>query len=401
MGDQLANIQNKLADTGIEINTSRNKGIEILVTPQNKEQLSDIVKLLAAMRVAIVPIGTGSHLKVNVQQDKQQRVTVGVSTAKLNRIEELEKENMSFKVQAGMIAADLNKELSKSGLFIPLSGLSIRNRTIGGLVAENASGWEAYTYGSLRDNILGMEVILPSGEVIRVGGKTIKNVSGYELSSLFAGSMGTLGIIYSITFHAKPKKEQCLAVIGADSMGHILEIAENIRNNKNIFPASIHILKNYINDHIVHLVVDIRGSKSTIKRQIEEIMKISAQRCTLLNEVSALADFWSKIGDCQAILDKTPFQKIYVDRRYIRKFGELIESLQPEQCLLDLCTGYGYIYATEPLLQQFLQQARSGSDELIFTAAQHKIPYIFRLIKETVDPNNIMFPCSPLSEEAM
>jgi len=122
----------------------------------------------------------------------------------MNKILEIETESMCAVVQPGVVNADLQKEVARYGLMYPPDPASMFVSTMGGNVALNAGGPRGVKYGVTRDYLLGMEVVLPSGEVIRTGGKTLKNVTGYDLTRLMCGSEGTLGIITEITVRLVP-----------------------------------------------------------------------------------------------------------------------------------------------------------------------------------------------------
>jgi glycolate oxidase len=131
---------------------------------------------------------------------------IALSLTRMDRILEIDEENMTVAVEAGVVIADLEKEVGKMGLFYPPDPSSNRQSTIGGNVACNAGGPRCLKYGVTGDYVLGLTVVLASGEVLRTGGKPIKNVVGYDLTSLFVGSEGTLGIVTEVLLRliAKP-----------------------------------------------------------------------------------------------------------------------------------------------------------------------------------------------------
>ena len=125
----------------------------------------------------------------------------------MNKILEIDKANRVAVVQPGVINMEFQKELAKQGLYYPPDPGSMAVSTMGGNVAENAGGPRAVKYGVTKDYLLGVEVVLASGEILRTGGKTLKNVSGYNLTQLFCGSEGTLGLITEMTFKLIPLPE--------------------------------------------------------------------------------------------------------------------------------------------------------------------------------------------------
>ncbi|UCE08528.1 MAG: FAD-binding oxidoreductase, partial [bacterium] len=128
-----------------------------------------------------------------------------ISLNRLNKIIEHEVVDLIITVEAGVTFSQLQKFLTVYRQFLPLDPINTNQRTLGGIVATNSAGPLRLQYGSCRDLILGLKVVLPDGTIIRTGGKTVKNVAGYDLSKLFIGSMGTLGVITEITFKLSPR----------------------------------------------------------------------------------------------------------------------------------------------------------------------------------------------------
>jgi glycolate oxidase len=123
---------------------------------------------------------------------------------RLGRILEIDRENMCAVVQPGVVNADLQKEVEQYGLMYPPDPASMFVSTIGGNVALNAAGPRGVKYGATKDYLLGLQVVLPTGDIIRTGGKTLKNVSGYDLTRLMCGSEGTLGVITEVVVRLIP-----------------------------------------------------------------------------------------------------------------------------------------------------------------------------------------------------
>ncbi len=128
-----------------------------------------------------------------------------LSLLRMNRIVEIDEKNMQVVVEPGVVSADLQKELNRHNLFFPPDPSSTVESTLGGNVAENAGYTRAVKYGVTRDYILGLEAVLPGGEIINVGGRTIKNVTGYDLVALLTGSEGTLAVVTGIILKVLPK----------------------------------------------------------------------------------------------------------------------------------------------------------------------------------------------------
>lgn len=174
---------------------------DAVVFPDTATEISEILKLANDQGFPVVPRGAGSGFTggaVPIQGG------VVLSLERMNRIIHVDEPDLVAIVEPGVVTADLYEETSKRGLFFPPDPASQEFSTIGGNVAECAGGMRAFKYGVTRDYVLGLEVVLPTGEILKTGGKTMKNVVGYDLMRLFVGSEGTLGIITEIILKLIP-----------------------------------------------------------------------------------------------------------------------------------------------------------------------------------------------------
>jgi glycolate oxidase len=165
---------------------------DVVVLPTTTEQVSKVVQLAVEENIPIVPRGMASGLAA---ASIPFSGGIALVLTRMNRILEIDAENRTALVEAGVVTADLQAEVEKTGLFYPPDPSSNRQSTIGGNIACNAGGPRCLKYGVTGDYVLGLTVVLPDGRVLETGGKAIKNVVGYDLNSLFIGSEGTLGII--------------------------------------------------------------------------------------------------------------------------------------------------------------------------------------------------------------
>ena len=165
---------------------------EAVVLPVNTEQVARIVKLANKELIPITPRGAGSGLSGGAIPHLGGIV---ISLEKMNKLLELDKENMVAVVEAGIVTNDLANIVQDEGLFFAGYPMSLQTCVIGGNIAENAGGGKAVKYGVTGRYIYGMELVTPEGDVIQLGGKISKDVSGYDLKSLIIGSEGTLGIV--------------------------------------------------------------------------------------------------------------------------------------------------------------------------------------------------------------
>jgi len=174
---------------------------DAILVPENGEQIAKIMKIANKDNINIIPRGAGTNI---CGSSVAREGGVVMAFHRMNRILEIDKESMCAVVQPGVINGDLQKEVAQYNLMYPPDPASMFVSTIGGNVSLNAGGPRGVKYGVTRDYLLGLEVVLPSGEIIKTGGKTLKNVSGYDLTRLLCGSEGTLGIFTEITLRLVP-----------------------------------------------------------------------------------------------------------------------------------------------------------------------------------------------------
>jgi glycolate oxidase len=173
-----------------------------VVLPASTSEISRIVRACAAQRVPFVPRGAGTGYTGGAVP---LHGGVVISLERMNRILEIDEANLLAVVEPNVINGDLQKAVEARGLFYPPDPASVSISAIGGNVAENAGGPRAFKYGTTKQYVLGLEAVLPTGEIIETGGKTVKNVVGYDLTHLLVGSEGTLAIITKMILRLLPK----------------------------------------------------------------------------------------------------------------------------------------------------------------------------------------------------
>lgn len=169
---------------------------DVVVLPSKTAEVQQIVQLAREHNIAIYPRGAGTNLSGGTIPIKQGLV---LSMQRMNQIVELDQDNLCATVQPGVVIQELNNLIAPHGLLYPPDPGTVATATMGGSVAECSGGLRGLKYGVTKHYVMGMEVVLASGEVFRFGGKTVKNVTAYDFASLFVGSEGTLGIITEIT----------------------------------------------------------------------------------------------------------------------------------------------------------------------------------------------------------
>ncbi len=180
----------------------RGAAADVVVLPANTSEIAGVARLCNETRTPLVARGGGTGFTGGAVP---VRGGVVLSLERLNRILEIDEANLLAVVEPNVITGDLQDAVERIGLFYPPDPASLRQSVIGGNVAECAGGPRAFKYGVTRHYVLGLEAVLPTGEIIRTGGKVVKNVVGYDLTQLLVGSEGTLAIITKIIAAADPK----------------------------------------------------------------------------------------------------------------------------------------------------------------------------------------------------
>ena len=175
---------------------------DVVVLPADAQQVSAIARFCNSTGIPLVPRGGGTGYTGGAVP---VRGGVVVSLERLNRILEVDEANLLAVVEPHVVTGDLQDAVERLGLFYPPDPQSLRTSVLGGNVAQNAGGPRAFKYGVTSQYVLGLEVVLPTGEIVRTGGKTVKNVVGYDLTHLLVGSAGTLAIVTKIVLRLIPK----------------------------------------------------------------------------------------------------------------------------------------------------------------------------------------------------
>ena len=181
---------------------------EAVVFPASTDEVSAIVRLCAEQRKPIVPFGMGSSLEGHVNA-----IHGGVSLdlTRMTRVLRLSPDDLDITVEAGLTRLKLDAHLKNTGLMFPIDPGA--DATLGGMAATRASGTTAVRYGTMRENVLGLTVVLPDGRIVKTGGRARKSSSGFDLTRLFVGSEGTLGVITELTLRLYGRPEAIRAAV--------------------------------------------------------------------------------------------------------------------------------------------------------------------------------------------
>jgi len=251
---------------------------DVVVWPQNAQEISAILKHANEKRIPVTPWSGGSSLEGNPIP-----VQGGILLAlyRLNQVIEVREADLQVVVQPGIIYDELNKKLARYGLFFPPQPGSSDVATIGGMVANNSSGMHAVKYGATKDYVLQLEVVMPTGEILRMGRPVLKSSSGYDLCRLIVGSEGTLGVVTEITLRLRIRPEVMAAVAVFPSMEAAAEAIYAI-NRYGPRPAALELMDPTIArivnqwtgstlDEAPTLVMEFHGLPAGIQQEVELI----------------------------------------------------------------------------------------------------------------------------------
>lgn len=204
------------ADSSGALPRLNGEAAEAIVSPTTEQEAAAIVRDASSEASALVPWGGGTHIEVGNTLRAER--WMALSTGGMRGIVEYSAPDLVITVRAGTALADVSAVLAEQNQFLAIDHPAPRSATIGGIVAANAQGLYRSAYGLPRDQLLGLRVVAGTGEIIKGGGKVVKNVAGYDLCKLFAGSWGTLGLITECTFRTSPlpARRENLAFRAAD-----------------------------------------------------------------------------------------------------------------------------------------------------------------------------------------
>jgi glycolate oxidase FAD binding subunit len=271
-----------------------------IIYPATAEQLSGTIAFAHKHNHRILLCGAGSKLAWGNPTENVQLV---VSTQRLNRLIEHAQGDLTVTVEAGMWFADLQATLAKSGQFLAIDPSYVDTATIGGIVATGNTGSLRQRYNSVRDMCIGISFVRSDGELVKAGGRVVKNVAGYDLMKLLTGSYGTLGAIAQVTFRLYPLAAASATVVLTGNAMAISQARSEILMSS-LTPTRLDLLSGSVIDN---LDID-RGGLGLVAR-FDSIAKSTTQQSDRLAEIAKALDlkvtkiadsdqFWTQLQDC-------------------------------------------------------------------------------------------------------
>ena len=282
--DSVLTKKEDLATYAYDGTTTWSHSPDAVVLPTTTKQISSILALANQNLIPVTPRGSGTNISggsIPIQGG------IVLCTTRMNRVLEINGANLTATVEPGVVLHDFNTLLAKENLFYPPDPQSFLSCTLGGTVAENSGGPLCIKYGVTKQYVLGLEVVLPDGYILNIGGSTVKNRTGYDLVPLFTGSEGTLGIITKIVLRLIPKpaaKKTIIAIF--DNMTLAGKVVSEILANR-IVPAKIEFVDNFVIRRIEEkmkiglpvdantmLLIDADGSPAAVEDEAEQILEL-------------------------------------------------------------------------------------------------------------------------------
>jgi len=299
-----------------------------VVRPADAGEVSAVLQLANRERFPVVPRGAGSGMSGG---SVPVRGGVVLSLERMNRILEIDEQDQIAVVEPGVVTGDLQQAVEKRGLFYPPDPASSRFCTIGGNVAECAGGLRAVKYGVTRDYVLGLEAVMPTGEIIATGTRTLKSVAGYDLTRLIIGSEGTLGIVTKVTLRLLPLPESVRTVLAFFSdLGSAAAAAAQVTAAR-VIPRALEIVDHFALRAVeAHLREDLSAGASALL-----LAEVDGSAVSAAAEAETIAEVMRKAGAVRIETAERPEERerLWKARRAI---SAALYSIKPRKVNEDL-----------------------------------------------------------------
>lgn len=343
---------------------------DVVVFVESIDQVQAVVRLARKYKIPIICRGAGTNV---VGACRAEHGGIVLNFSKMNKILDISLENMTATVQPGVVLGELQKAVDKIGLFYPPDPSNLAVSTIGGSIAQASGGAKTFKYGTTRDYVIDLKVVMADGEILRTGSNTIKNATGYNLNGLFVGSEGTLGIVVEATLKLIPKPEAKRVMMSYfDTVQSAVDAVNSIIEQR-IFPTTLDFMdKNAIQtvekfypagllcDKEAALVVEVDGFENAIEYQQKIIVSILEKCNASAIQYSTNEEEYDKIwrarrssmGACAKLKPNVTTDDVIVPRKNLSKLVLGIREIC-KKYNLDVCmvghVGDGSIHPQIPI----------------------------------------------------
>lgn len=421
---------------------------DAVISPRNTNEVAEIAKICNEHFIPLVPRGSGTNLCGGTCPTEGGLV---ILFKYMNNILEIDEENLTVTVQPGVITLDMINAVEAKGLFYPPDPSSMKISTIGGNINENSGGLRGLKYGVTRDYVIGLEVVLSNGDIMRTGGKLAKDVAGYDFTRLFVGSEGTLGIVTEaiLKLIPIPETKKTMLALYQDLESAAKTVSKIIANK--IIPTTLELLDRPTLEVVeayaqiglptnveAVLLIEQDGTPDVVNRDIEKIADIcksenatSVQIASTEKEADALRTARRNALSAIARLKPTTIlEDATVPRSEIAKMVHSINEIA-QKYNVKICTfghaGDGNLHPTCPTDvrdHDEMERVEKAFEEIFVRAielggtitGEHgvgimKAPYLelklgkegvtaMKAVKMALDPNNIMNPGKIFAKES-
>lgn len=413
---------------------------DAVVFVENIDQVQTVVKLANKYKIPIICRGAGTNV---VGACVVEHGGIILNFSKMNKIINISPENMTATVEPGVVLGYFQREVEKFGLFYPPDPSNLAVSTIGGSIAQSSGGAKSFKYGTTKDYVIDLKVVMANGEILRTGANTIKNATGYNLNTLFVGSEGTLGIVVGATLKLIPKPESKKVLMAYFDSVKEAVLAVNSIIEQRIYPATIDFMDknaiqtvekfypaNLLTDKEAALIVEIDGFECSMQYQEDIIVNIlnasNASKIQVSHNEGEYNKIWtarrSSMGACAKLKPNVTTDDVIVPRENLEALVLGIRAIC-EKYNLDVCmvghVGDGSVHPQIPIdyndEEEYRRYKLAKSEIYDLTAKLggilsgehgigsekrdhiHKVinsvalDYM-RQIKKTLDPKNILNP---------
>ncbi len=413
---------------------------DAVVFVENIDQVQTVVKLANKYKIPIICRGAGTNV---VGACVVEHGGIILNFSKMNKIINISPENMTATVEPGVVLGHFQREVEKFGLFYPPDPSNLAVSTIGGSIAQSSGGAKSFKYGTTKDYVIDLKVVMANGEILRTGANTIKNATGYNLNTLFVGSEGTLGIVVEATLKLTPKPESKKVLMAYFDSVKEAVLAVNSIIEQRIYPATIDFMDknaiqtvekfypaNLLTDKEAALIVEIDGFECSMQYQEDIIVNIlnasNASKIQVSHNEEEYNKIWtarrSSMGACAKLKPNVTTDDVIVPRENLEALVLGIRAIC-EKYNLDVCmvghVGDGSVHPQIPIDYNDEEEYRCyklAKSEIYDLTAKlggilsgehgigsekrdhiHKVinsvalDYM-RQIKKTLDPKNILNP---------